>query len=481
MAGKSERQSNAEIIWKPDPGPQSNFISCPVFEVAYGGARGGGKTDGVLGEWVKHSHTHGRYSSGLMVRRTLEELSDTIKRSHELYLPLGARFKSQKNTWIMPNKSELKFRYLENDEDAQNYQGHSYTRLYGEEIGNFPSPSPIFKLMATLRSGHGIPCGARFTFNPGGPGHTWVKERYWDPDPLGYRIIVEDFTNPFTGEVKQRERVFIPAKVTDNQHINRTDYIANLQMVGTPALVRAWLEGDFTILAGAYFPNFGRIIIPPFPIPKWYLRFRSYDHGHARPFSVGYWAVADGNWDLPGPCPFRNGELIRYKEWYGAKGINVGMEMSVPEIARGILERDAGDKIAYSVADPSIWKQEGGPSIGEEFAKHGVEFIPADNTRLAGAHQIHARIYGEDDRPMVWCFSTNTATIRTMTSLLHDEKRPEDVDTTGEDHAYDDFRYGVMSRPWTQKKPVEVNYEWNKFAVGDLFQRKIRANANKRY
>ena len=477
----AREQRQQEIIWQPDPGPQTAFISCPIFEVAYGGARGGGKTDGVMGEWGRHSFDHGKYASGLMVRRTLEELSDTIKRSHEIFGPIGAVFKSQKNTWIMPNKAELKFRYLENDEDASKYQGHSYTRVYVEEAGNFPSPAPIFKLMGTLRSGHSIPCGIRLTFNPGGPGHSWVKERYWDPDPLGFRVIEEDFTDPFTGDVTTRQRVFIPAKVIDNRHIDRASYIANLQMVGTPALVRAWLEGDFTVLAGAYFPDFARIITPPFAIPKWWMKFRSYDHGHARPFSVGWWAVSDGQWNEKEPCPFRVNEIIRYKEWYGARAPNQGLELSVPEIAKGILERDGDDKISYSVADPSIWKTEGGPSVAEMFINNGVQFIPADNTRMAGAHQVHSRIYGEDGRPMVWCFSTNTACIRTMTGLIHDEKKPEDIDTNSEDHVYDEFRYGLMSRPWNEAKPREVAYEWNKYSVAEAFERRIRANANKRY
>ena len=95
------------------------------------------------------------------------------------------------------------FAYLERDADADMYQGHNYTRVYVEEVGNFPSPAPVMKLMATLRSGAGVPVDLRATGNPGGPGHQWVKARYIDPAPLGNRII----RDPVTG----LERVFIPS------------------------------------------------------------------------------------------------------------------------------------------------------------------------------------------------------------------------------------------------------------------------------
>jgi hypothetical protein len=37
------------VGWEPQPGPQTALLACPVFEVFFGGARGGGKTDGMLG------------------------------------------------------------------------------------------------------------------------------------------------------------------------------------------------------------------------------------------------------------------------------------------------------------------------------------------------------------------------------------------------------------------------------------------------
>ena len=172
-----------KIIWEPQQ-QQAALIACPVFEVFYGGARGGGKTDGALGEWASHADLYGANAIGLMVRRTLVQLTETIERSKQIYSPLGAKYHEQDKLWRFPNGARLRFAYLERDTDADGYQGHSYSRVYIEEIGNFPSPTPIMKLMATLRSGAGVPCGFRATGNPGGPGHQWVKARYIDPAPL---------------------------------------------------------------------------------------------------------------------------------------------------------------------------------------------------------------------------------------------------------------------------------------------------------
>ena len=123
-----------------------------MFEVFFGGARGGGKTDGVLGEWMVHADAYGINASGLMLRRTRTELMDTIERSRMIYGPLKWTYNEQEKTWRDPQGARLKFAYLERDADAELYQGHSYSRLYIEEAGNFPSPAPIFKLLATLRS-----------------------------------------------------------------------------------------------------------------------------------------------------------------------------------------------------------------------------------------------------------------------------------------------------------------------------------------
>ena len=122
--------------------------------------------------------------------------------------------------------------------------------MYVEELGTFPSASPVLRLMATLRSGEGVPCGFRATGNPGGPGHQWVKARYIDPNPAGWEIRKFTYENPWTRATIEQDRVFIPSKLRDNKFLG-PEYVANLQMVGSDTLVRAWLEGDWTVIEGA--------------------------------------------------------------------------------------------------------------------------------------------------------------------------------------------------------------------------------------
>lgn len=463
-AESDRREEELAVVWRAQPGPQSALISCPCYEIFFGGARGGGKTDGVLGEFAGHADKYGSLASGLMVRRQRTELVDAIERSKEIYSPLGGKYNETDKLWRFENGARLRFAYLEHDSDADAYQGHNYTRVYIEEAGNFPDSAPIFKLMATLRSANDVPVKMILTGNPGGPGQAWIRERYIDPAPLGYHLIHSEFADPWSGQTVRRERVYIPSRVKDNAYLG-ADYIANLQMSGSPQLVRAWLEGDFSAIVGAYFLGFSRLIIAPFKLPDYWTRFRSFDWGSARPFSVGWWAVADGTpivYPDGSSLNLRRNELVRYREWYGSRSPNVGLELTDEEIARGIIERQASDEVfAYSVADPSIFskrKTGTGKSTAEVMAGVGVRFRPADNNRVLGWSQVRGRMVGLDGAPMVRCFSTCLDSIRTIPLLQHDSIHPEDVDSEGEDHAADEWRYAHMSRPWAsdQKQKAAV-------------------------
>jgi hypothetical protein len=446
------------------------LLACPLFEAFYGGARGGGKTDGMLGEWAQHAQKYGEHATGVFFRRELTQLDEAIERSKAIYGPIGADWTEQKKQWRFPNGARLKFRYLDRDDDAEAYQGHSYTRVYFEELTNFPSPKPVMKLKATLRSAAGVPCRFRATGNPGGPGHQWVKARYIDPAPNGYVPLVE--RDPDSGLTLSR--VFIPAKLGDNRRLLENDptYVMRLKQSGSVNLVRAWLNGDWSVIEGAFFDNWDgeRHVIRPFAIPPHWTKFRSFDWGSAAPFSCGWWAVSDGT-ILPDGRRYPTGAMIRYREWYGARKLpdgatepNVGLKLTAEQIADGILERERGEEIHYGVADPAIFAQDGGPSHAERMMKRGARFRPADNARVArhghmgGWDQMRARLDGEEGKPMVYCFSTCVDSIRTIPVLQHDKTRPEDLDTDGEDHAADDWRYACMSRPFTRKAQV-INAE----------------------
>jgi hypothetical protein len=152
---------------------------------------------------------------------------------------------------------------------------------------------------------------------------SWLKARYIDPaPPLVPSVDAE------TG----LDRVYIPSRVADNVSLDQLAYVAQLRQSGSPELVRAWLEGDWDVIAGAFFPEFdmGRHVIAPRELPEHWFRFRSLDWGSARPFSVGWWAVSDGELaDIP------RGALVRYREWYGSTGKpNEGLRMTAEEVAR---------------------------------------------------------------------------------------------------------------------------------------------------
>jgi hypothetical protein len=495
----SEPADSVEVIWQPQPGPQTALVTCPVFEVFYGGARGGGKTDGVLGDFIGHADQYGEHAVGLMIRRERTQLIETIERSRQIYAPLGAKYHEQDKMWRFPNGARLRFAYLERDADAEAYQGHSYTRVYIEELGNFPTPGPVLKLMATLRSPTGVPVGFRATGNPGGPGHSWVKTRYIDPSPVGWERLVDERTG--------LERIYIPSRVSDNHYLG-ADYIQRLRASGSDELVRAWLEGDWSAIEGAFFDCWSteKHVVAPFTVPGHWLRFRSMDWGSAAPFSVGWWAVASEPFRLRtdgcvGVGEIRNsgqyseaatgmadddgrqghnpsldigrgsvargvslprGALVRYREWYGT-----GQKLTAEDVALGILEKEVSDVdeagkslIQYGVLDPSAFAQDGGPSIAERMHRVGVTFRRADNKRvpqrgaMGGWDLMRHRMVGDlDGNPMLVVFSTCKDFIRTVPVLQHDPDRPEDLDTEAEDHVADETRYACASRPWARPTP----------------------------
>ena len=446
--------------WTPQPGPQDAFFRCPFFEVLFGGARGGGKSDACLGEFAAHARIFGHEARGVFMRREMPQADSLIDRSQQIYMPLGWQYNKGNRQWTSPEGAVLRFRPLEDDRDAEKYQGQNFTRIYLEELTNWASPTAPNKMKATLRSAAGVPCLYRATANPGGSGHHWVKDRYIDPDPRGYR--------PILNEDGKTHRMFIPARVTDNKRMLLLDpsYVDRLKLSGSKELVRAWLEGDWAVIEGAFFDNWSsaRHIIKPFEIPKQWARFRAMDWGSAKPFSVGWYAVVSDDLRVPGTgLTLPRGCLVKYREWYGRKGPNEGLKMNAEEVANGIREREYGDTILYGVLDPAAFSSDGGPSIAERMAlpPNLINFRPADNKRTArvgsmgGWDMLRARLDGEaPDRPMLVFFDTCRDSIRTIPLLQHDKSIAEDVDTDGEDHAGDETRYACTSRPWA--KPAQT-------------------------
>lgn len=437
----------------PQKGPQAAFVTSPCDITVYGGARGGGKTHGSLGDFWIHAELYHERATGLIVRKTREDLKDTIATGTKMY-GAAAHYKEKGSYFQFRNGARLYCAYLENEDDAQHYQGWSLTRVYIEELTQFLTGDAVFRLLGALRSAYGVPCKMKCTCNPGGPGHVWVKE--WIID-LGAFNIVRD---PETGIT----RVFIPARLQDNPKLLEADpgYINKLKSVGSPQLVKAWLEGDWDIIEGAFFPEFDkkRHVIRPFRVPGHWIRFRSMDWGSAKPFSIGWWTVVQEP-IYHNEMMIPRGAIVRYREWYGnVKGkSNVGLKMPAESVAAGIVSRETlngvREKVEYGVLDPAAFAVISGPSIGETLNSNGAVFRRADNIRsskdkkMGGWDQMRQRLIGnEDGEPMMYFFDTCDAIIRTLPIMQHDKSNAEDLDTDAEDHAVDEVRYACLSRPY---------------------------------
>lgn len=480
--------ADMEVIWSPQRGPQKALIDCPYYETFFGGARGGGKTDSALGKLGIKALLYRNLLNAVFFRRELPNLDDAIERSKEIYGPIGGDYVEHKKTWRMPGGGRIRFRPLERTDDAGKYQGQNLTDVVIEEAGEFPDPAPVMRLHGVLRSAHGVPVQMLLTGNPGGPGHHWLKERYINAGPP--MMPITD-TFHWQGREFTRSRIYIPSRVTDNRILMTIDpnYVANLHLVGSDQLVRAWLEGDWDAVEGAFFGEFraDKHVYPSsIALPPEWSRIRAMDWGSFRPFAVGWYAVSDGS--LP---QFPRGALVKYRELYGVKRKegggyepNVGVKLDAETVAELVVDAEREDYVDKAVLDPSAFAESGGPSIGERMNRilsaarkmrdrRHASFFPADNRRVpaAGAQggwdQLRARLVGEDGRPMIYFADSCKHTIRTIPMLQHDAMRAEDVDSDGEDHAADETRYAVMARPYIRSVVPLVRKPERAIGAGD--------------
>lgn len=240
------------VLWKPLP-KQALALSCPVDDILFGGAVGGGKTDFLLADWVQHAATFGSAAVGILVRRTLPELRDIVKRAHRMFPRLGARWNKSERMWTFPNGATLLLSYLESLEDATRYNGQEFTWVGVDEAGGYKSPEPIDYLRSRMRSvAEGLKARMVLTANPGGRGHGWLMERY----VKGRTPYVPfDATNPETGEALDFQRVYIPSRLTDNPYLMADkSYVSRIRGSGPSWFVKAILMGDWNIaIAGKIF------------------------------------------------------------------------------------------------------------------------------------------------------------------------------------------------------------------------------------
>lgn len=421
----------------PNPKQKQFFLERHKY-VAYGGARGGGKSWAVRRKAALMCFAYQGIRVGIF-RRTYPEL----KANHidPLISELGqcAKYIKSERVFQVVGGSTIKLIYADCEADLLRFQGQEYDVLFIDEATQIPEDW-YNKLKACVRGVNKFPKRIYITCNPGGVGHAWVK-----------RLFI---TRSFTEHENPEDYAFIQALPSDNRALMEAspEYITQLESLPSK-LKAAWLYGSWDIFEGQFFEEFiddpahyldrrWTHVIEPFEIPETWKIYRSFDWGFSKPFSCDWWAV-----DYDGKAY----QILQYYGWNGEpdEGLKMDARRVFAEIAR--IEREhrwLRGKDISGVADSAIWDVQTGTAIIEAADANGVYFRKSDKSRIPGWMQVHYRLaFDEEGRCMMQFFNTCRQSIRTLPLLQYSKTVPEDLDTTGEDHFADSMRYFCMMRP----------------------------------
>ena len=444
----SRAGGHLHVSWgRPQP-KQDEFLRTKSRHVGYGGARGGGKSWAVRYK-AKYLAQKRPGIKQLIVRRTYQELSQNHTNILRQELRGIARYNDKDKALRFSNGSAIQFMYCAKDGDLEHLQGQEFDIIYFDEATQL-SEYQMKTISACLRGVNDFPKRIYYTCNPGGQGHQYIK-----------RIFIDK--NYLDGE-RPDDYTFIQAGLDDNIALMESDPEYRKMLEALPFRLReAWLYGKWDVFAGQVFDDFvddpehyadhlHTHVIEPFDIPAGWAVYRSYDWGYDKPFSCGWWAVD------------YEGVIYRIAELYGCtgepnEGVHWPVDKQFEEIKR--IEREhpyLRGRSIQGVADPAIWKKGmDGVAIEEVAARHGVYFSPGDNARIPGWMQCHYRLqFDENGRPGMYVFTTCKHFRRTVPLLQYSERVTEDVDSDGEDHIADEWRYFCMSRPVTPKEIKQV-------------------------
>jgi hypothetical protein len=308
-----------EVIWKSNVGPQSDLMWCPEFELLSGGSRGGGKSAGLM-VWVIRGNydlpedhpcyvtllNHPKFSA-IILRRNATDLREFIDQATPFYEALGAKKKDDPPVFEWKHGPKIYTNHLDGEAAFEKHRGANYPRIGIEELTQIQQYQAYLKLLSVCRTPHpelrpawsdGVGQILNTT-NPDGPGQ-WVKDRFVEVLDSNGKMIPWGTTmrDPAT----KLTRVFIPARLSDNPFLGDS-YRSTLlmQAEADPALVAAWLHGEWGVTSGTYFKNFrpngprdetepahARHVIDPVPLMPWWPRFIGMDWGF-RDEAVALW------------------------------------------------------------------------------------------------------------------------------------------------------------------------------------------------
>lgn len=437
------------IVFQPHPGPQTEALTRSEKEILFGGSRGGGKSTAMTAWMIEPSHINNPLYRGLVIRRNYTDLRDWIDKAKEMYRFLDVKVVGNPAEFRFPSGAKIRTGHLTDQNAWTAFLGHEYHKIGIEELTLIAEEELYLRLISSARSTIPELTPQIFcTTNPGGPGHHWVKTRFVD---VAYN---ETYNDPVTTGT----RIFIPSRVYDNPTLMEVDpgYIEMLK--GLPdELRRAWLDGDWDIFAGQFFKQWCREehVIEPFEIPPTWRRYRAVDYGFAAPFAC-IWAAVD-----------HDGNVYIYREHY-----EKGKELN-HHITR-ILELSGDEDIFLTICDPAMWirnpqnsknlnnKMPSIMSIADIMLFAGIPCVKANNDRINGWNNMREYLhYLENKPPKLKIFKNCENVIRTIPTQVHDEHRPEDINTKGEDHIPDAIRYLLMhiGRPDAPNNRPKTNIE----------------------
>lgn len=412
---------------------QKQFIDCDdIDEVFYGGAAGGGKSEAILHFCLKRRMQYPN-SVGIIFRRKFPDLERTlIPRSHEFFLRVGAKYNSSKHVWVFPNGSKQWFGFCENENDVYSYQSAEYQDMCFDEASHFTFFQYSYLTSRCRSSKSNIKPLIRLASNPGGVGHGWLKKRFVDPGRVNKKWFLQE---------EQKSLSFIPAQLEDNPslHLNDKTYESRLKVLGDKKY-RALRFGDWDVFEGQFFAEWSKDhILTYHRTPDSYSRkMICMDWGYTSPGPV-YWLEVT-----------TSGRIFVYREL-------VLTRHAPKEYAEAICNcSPKNERYEALWAPPEIWGKEielegGGQPIQKLMQQAFNKLRPditmrkANNARIPGWQKFREYLrLAPDGLPWLQVDPSCEYLIETLPTMIHDENKPEDLDTDGEDHACDAVRYGVV-------------------------------------